>query len=189
VDLTLADIPALSGPRPPGTERIKRRRPTAPRQGRRAFLKATLATGMGLGVASLGFLPPARRADAETFFNIKPLPCPGYAMGHNCSPGCGSSPLCFRCCRYPNEGDGCTRPGWHKGPDWNGGNNEYRLRPDACVSGTDFDGWKWRFGDACGCCRSWVMYRCHDGRLNVNGNWVPRICRSTLICFTCGSPC
>lgn len=177
--LELADIPSFSGPRPAGAQPARRPLPKhAPRWPRRRFIQVTAATGTGLGLAALGLLPPARSAQAGNL-DIYTGPCPSYAAGHNCSPGCGPSTVCTDCCT-PSCGTPCTCSAWFR----NGGN--YRYRPGQCIPGSNvWDGWVWKYNAPCGCCNNNITYRCHDGSKLINGSWSPRICRSVIGCGIC----
>jgi hypothetical protein len=143
------------------------------------FLRTAAATGMGMGLASLGIFPPARSALASHVgsdgYEIKPLPCPSYASDHNCSPGCGPSPVVSGACQTDSSNH---HYGWHRntGCVW-------KLRKNACVSGTGWDGWRWKYDGLCGCCTS-VTFRCHDGwHCNSScGNCTKSICKWTTAC-------
>jgi hypothetical protein len=178
VQLTLADIPSLTGSRPPGAQPV-RRRPlgSLPPTTRRTFVKGAVTVGTGFGLAALGVLPPARTARAADGYSIYNA-CPSYAAGHNCSPGCGpslvASDVCTPKCTTP-----CTCAAWFKV----GG--IYRLRPNQCVSGRGYDGWNWAYGAGCGCCRNNIKFRCHDGWKKLGGSWVKRICKSVIGCGVC----
>jgi hypothetical protein len=148
---------------------------------RRQLLRRTLAGAVGLSLASLGLLPPARRAYAHHAgtdgYQIKPLPCPPYASDHNCSPGCGPSKKCRNqhCC---NTNPSSHFFGWYRrqGRKW-------KLRKGQCW-GSDWDGWRWAVAGSCGCCGGGLTYRCHDGyKCDTDGNnCVPRICLWTVNC-------
>lgn len=160
---------------------------------RRQLLQRAVGGAVALSLMSLDLLPPARRAYADHVntegYRIKELPCPDYASGHNCNPGCGPSHVCGS----GNNGPCCVgafqhQTGWHK----DGPHCEWRLRKNECVSGTGWDGWKWAFGGSCGCCGGGIKYRCHDGkRVNENDCTMTSktICRAVLECeppITCG---
>lgn len=183
----LDDLPSYEA-RPAEAARV--RRATSRSWSRATFIRATVATAMGVGLSTLGIFPAARVARAshggtDPYFKIKQLPCPGYAAGHNCLPGCGDS---------EPDPNGCQTStsshyyGWHRGGCNAAWGNKWRYRPDDCVSGTTFDGWQWDFGDAICGCYSYVIYRCHDGfRCDSNcANCVKTICRwvvgGTRIC-------
>jgi hypothetical protein len=175
--LSLADIPALDGPRPANAERARRHRfGIKVSMNRRGLLKTAVASGIGLGVAAVGLFPPARsaRAEGRDIYDA----CPDYAAGHNCAPGCGPSLPCNDCCAWPSS-CGCVCAAWFK----NDGTT-YKNRPNQCVSGTGWDGWNWYYGATCGCCRT-IKYRCHDGYKKISGSWSNRICRSTIVCGGC----
>ncbi len=164
---------AASGP--PVRRDVPRDRATAG-WSRRSFMQLAAAAGAGVGLAVLGVFPVVRRARADGY-EIKDLPCPGYASGHNCSPGCGDSDVCGGgsdgpCCE---NGSGY----WHLSGAQS--NDQYRLRMNECVTGTGWDGWKWDPG-ACGACSS-VIYRCHDGKKRQSdGSYKPDICRHAVYC-------
>jgi hypothetical protein len=165
--LTLADIPNLADPRPAGAAPIKRRASalSGPNWSRRVFVRTTGATLAGLGLAALGLLPPARQAVAGTR-DINPN-CLPINASNDCFPGCGPSTLCFDC---------CGSDGWHRST------GNYRLRSDNCPKGTGYDGWLWRFNANCNCCRSFIVFRCHDGYKWTGSGWVTTICRWTVGC-------
>jgi hypothetical protein len=171
--LELDDIAPLRGPRPPGAARVKRRIPPAERTGgaaRRSVLGGIVAVGSGIGLTALGIFPPARKAIAGSY-DFKGLPCPSYAASHNCSPGCGPSPVCANgeCC-WPNKHV-------HRG------SGKWRLRPNQCYGGV-YDGWLWSYTGQCGSCSRGVTYRCHDGYYvsPTTGHWWPTICRWRMSC-------
>lgn len=177
MQLTLEDIPSVTGSQPHGAEPVKRREPRQPRWNRRGFLKVAVASGTGLGLAALGVLPPARRAEAH--FKYIYNACPGYAAGHDCYPGCGPSPLCSDCCTPSCSSQPCTCSAWFKT------SGSYRSRQHACVTGQHYDGWNWRYNAGCGCCRNNITFRCHDGSKYISGTWYPRICKSIIGCGIC----
>ncbi|GAA2639058.1 hypothetical protein SMC26_40775 [Actinomadura fulvescens] len=144
--------------------------------GRRGVLRSAVAIGTGLGISTLGLFPFAREASAARDGYQILNRCPSYAGKHNCSPGCGPSPSCYDCCRFTGRTT-CTRPGWFKVQ-----RNKYKLRKNDCVRGKGWDGWNWRYDKRCGCCRSNVTYRCHDGYKRIRGSWKPRICRTVIAC-------
>lgn len=151
---------------------------------RRQFVRRTFAGAVALSLASLGVLPPARRAYADhegsSGYQIKSS-C-GYGYDYGCL-GCGDSHVCG----LESDGPCCVPPGnhrehWHKDEGFGGGN--YRIRHNKCIPGNDyFDGWKWDFSQTCGVCRGGRL-RCHDGwRLDDNGNRAEEtICRATVQC-------
>lgn len=161
------ELPPLNGRRPPGA--TVRRREGRLDMDRRAFLERVTAAGMALGLASLTIFPPGR-AFAESAAGRHDIlnSCPSYALGHNCSPGCGPSVVRLEACG-PNgfhEGTGCF----------------YRLRPNECVG--NWDGWRWR-PTGCGPCGSAkTTYQCHDGFTCPNscGGCYRTICRSFQGC-------
>jgi hypothetical protein len=135
-----------------------------------------ISSGTALGFMALGVFPAAKRAYADGY-DIKPLPCPGYAGTHDCSPGCGPSQV---------DRTVCTSAGWHKVGSANPW--YWTLEPDDCAdnpAGDDWDGWLWAYGDTCGGCVA-VEYRCHDGRTyycaEQCGSWIT-ICRKTTRCY------
>lgn len=169
--LRVEDLAPLSGQRPRDAVPARRSIPKSYFEGdvrRRSILRGAVAAGTGLGLAALGVFPQARAAYADGY-EIKPLPCPSYASGHNCQPGCGPSGVCFNC---------CTSDGFFR----NDSSNGYRLRPNQC-SGT-YDGWLWRYDGSCSPCGNSVTYRCHDGyrRTDSGGLWVNAICRYRTAC-------
>lgn len=175
--LTLEDIPSLDTP-PEQPESAQRRFVQAPpARGRRGVLRGAVAAGTGLGISALGLFPFAREASAAPDGYQILDSCPSYASSHNCRRGCGPSPVCFDCCRYTG-GTTCTDPGWFKTRP----SNKYRLRKNQCVRGRGWDGWNWKYPGSCGCCRSVIKYRCHDGSKKISGSWKPRICRTILQC-------
>jgi hypothetical protein len=179
--MTLNDLPRFSGPKPVGAARV--RRGTSPwRRGwnRRDFVRMASATGIGLGLASLGVFPPARRAYASHVgsdgYQIKPLPCPGYAANHNCRPGCGDSPVVLAACQTDPS---AHTYGWHRNTGC-----RWKLRKNQCVSGTGWDGWRWNFSGSCESCSNSITFRCHDGwQCDSNcGNCSKSICRWRVGC-------
>lgn len=177
----LEELPSYEA-RPPEAPKVKR--PRSRSWDRAMFIKASVTTAMGVGLASLGIFPPAREARASHVgtdpFQIKELPCPSYATNHNCVPGCGDSEPDLNGCQTDSSSH---YYGWHRGGCNAAWGNKWRYRPDECVSGTDRDGWKWDFGSQCGCCQT-VLFRCHDGkRCDSNcANCVKTICKWTLSC-------
>lgn len=151
---------------------------------RRQLFKRTMGAAVGMSLLSLSYLPPGRRAFASHVgtngYQIKDF-CGNDYGWTNCSPGCGPSNVCGGvsggpCCH--TESNSHYR-GWHR----NGGKS-WKLRPNQCVPGTGWDGWKWRYSSSCGCCKGGIKYRCHDGyNCDSNGNnCVPRVCRWTVEC-------
>ncbi|RAY11612.1 hypothetical protein DPM19_28685 [Actinomadura craniellae] len=186
--LRLDDIPPLTGPRPEGADRVRRRGPAERgtlRPGRRAVLGGLVAAGGSLGLAVLGVLPPARQAlaagyslwdgpDGLTGFYDIYWRCPSYAAGHDCSPGCGPSLVCADCCRQ----DG-PRRGFHHSSK---SGDRYRLRPGTC-HGRGWDGWRWAYGRRCGRCSRSITWRCHDGwKRGRSGAYYRTICRWPVAC-------
>lgn len=151
---------------------------------RRDFVRALAATATGIGLATVGILPPARRALAshdsgtKIYTNTNGGPCGpgGYAENHNCSPGCGPSAVCSACCKAT---------GWHKGTvhNWScesgpTGTLCYLLRPDACTSADpDADGWLWNPSGSCPSCDGTNKWRCHDGYQQGAAGTITTICR------------
>jgi len=128
---------------------------------RRSVLRGMLGAGAGLGLAMIGQLPLAKRADAACVSaahrDIKSSCHASYNYG--CT-ACGPSQVLS---------DTCDTNGWHK---YTG---DYRNRPDQCTS--SYDGWLWNeLGCGCpsNCARS---FRCHDGCKLISGNWTSTICR------------
>jgi hypothetical protein len=168
--LRAADVvPLLPDPATrPATPTDRSLRPRAPLS-RRAFLsRAALATCAAVSVQVLGVFPPARKALADgydTWTSSTTGPCgsTGYAVNHNCSPGCGPSSVCGG----TTNGPCCSSGGWHKG---SGG---YRLRPNQCYR-SYYDAWHWR------CSTTGAMYRCHDGWTYTAKGYVRTICRHVV---------
>ena len=136
---------------------------------RRGLLRAAFTTAMGVSLASVGVLPPARKAWAETYYNIKSTCYAGY--DGPCSKPCCCSYYCTECCitwSDPNKG-------FHINDGWG-----YVLRPDECPSGTDYDGWKWSVSSCNGC--GTRRFRCHDGWKYSSGQWKRSICPWDLGC-------
>ncbi|OLF19126.1 peptidoglycan-binding domain-containing protein [Actinophytocola xanthii] len=132
--------------------------------------RAVLRAGGALGLSVLGTVfPTVRRAVADGY-DIYPT-CPSYAADHNCSPGCGPSTIFADACETsgPNLG-------FHKDDQVT-----WRLRPNACLSGS-YDGWLWRYDQACGTCSCHIERRCHDGYRSTASGWVRSICRWTTEC-------
>jgi len=157
------DLPALHGSRP-------KNQPLRPRErreyNRRAFIERVVGVGMALGLASLTVFPPARAlANGYRILNS----CPGYAAGHQCSPGCGPSTV---------RQAACTDKGWHEHTGC-----FYRLRPDQCADGT-WDGWMWRVTGCSQCGTAKTGFRCHDGKTCPDdcGGCYATICRSFRGC-------
>lgn len=181
--MTLKDLAPFNGARPPASPRIRRTADWSLLSwNRREFLRTAGATAVAVGLASVGILPPARRALAShggtNGYQIKPLPCPGYAGPHNCNPGCGDSEVDARSCVSSGH-----KKGWHRAGCNSAWGFKWKLRKDWCVSGTGWDGWLWSYDSTCGCCSS-VTFRCHDGwRCNSNcASCVRTICRWKTAC-------
>jgi hypothetical protein len=181
-EISLEDIAPLRGPGGRGSERARRRIPKPPRQAvqvpRRSVLGGVASAGFGLGMAALGVFPAARQAAAapyDEYYQIKKLPCPSYAAGHNCSPGCGPSKVCASCCRTSG-----SRKGFHHS---SASKPNHKLRPNNCYGGWA-DGWLWRYAHRCGTCQNTRTYRCHDGwrRTDKYSPYYRTICRWTTVC-------
>ncbi len=172
--ITLDAVPTLRGP-DPGTGTAPRQRPpTSPIRSRLttswALSRRTLLqAGTALGLTALSIFPAARRAYADGYTIYSG--CPTYASNHNCSPGCGPSPIFAAACNTSG-----THTGFHKndGTTW-------KLRPNQCYGGT-YDGWLWRYQGACGACACSVERRCHDGYRKTSSGWVRSICRWNTKC-------
>ncbi|MCT2582218.1 peptidoglycan-binding domain-containing protein [Actinophytocola gossypii] len=133
---------------------------------RRAVLRAGGVAGLTL---LGGVFPSVRRAVADGY-DIYPR-CPSYASDHDCSPGCGPSTVFADACVTSGE-----NTGFHKDDQVT-----WRLRPNACLSGS-YDGWMWRYDQACGACSCHIERRCHDGYRRTGSGWVNSICRWTTEC-------
>ncbi len=172
--ITLDAVPPLRGT-DPGTGTASRRRPPTRRTttgrtmswalSRRTLLQA----GTAVGMAALSIFPAARRAYADGYTIYGG--CPAYAADHNCSPGCGPSPI---------FGDACNTSGTYTGFHKNNGTT-WKLRPNQCYAGT-YDGWLWRYAGSCGACACGVERRCHDGYKKTSSGWVRSICRWNTSC-------
>jgi hypothetical protein len=183
--VTVNDLPPFHGPRPKTQPRVRRTSDWPVLSWNRGqFVKASVGAAIGVGLASVGVLPPARRAFAShagtAGYEIKPLPCPSYAADHNCSPGCGPSEVDSRACVGSSSNH---YYGWHRAGCASAYGFDWKLRPNGCVSGTGWDGWRWEYNALCGCCTS-VTYRCHDGyRCNSScANCSRTICRWITAC-------
>ncbi|CAM3158552.1 peptidoglycan-binding domain-containing protein [Stackebrandtia soli] len=132
---------------------------------RRLFQAAT-----AVSFAAIGVFPAARAAYADGY-DIYTGPCPSYAVDHDCSPGCGPSTIFAGSCETSGEHVGFHR---NDGVTWT-------LRPNQCYSGS-YDGWLWKYNDACGACACSVERRCHDGYRNTGSGWVRSICRWNTEC-------
>jgi hypothetical protein len=174
-------IPPLRGPRPEGTERVRRHVPPATAAGvvRRSMLGGAVAAGTTLGLTALGVFSPARKAMNGGFrlvgyadiYNA----CPSYAASHNCSPGCGPSTVVAGACRSSG-----TYRGYHRSSVTDPG--VFKLRPNECYAGK-YDGWMWHYAAACGKCARSVTWRCTDGwKKSATGTWYKSICRWTHAC-------
>lgn len=152
---------------------------------RRQLLQRTFGGAVALSLTSLNLLPPAQRAYATHLgsegYHIKDG-CGGDFGSTDCTLGCGPSNVCGNmsggpCCVTEA---GAHQQGYHRA---NG--REWQLRPNQCVPGTGWDGWKWNYPNQCGCCRGGITYRCHDGKNcdSSGNNCVPRVCRWVVDCF------
>lgn len=154
---------------------------------RRQFLGRAAAVGMGVGLFTLGVLPPARRARAHDGpkYVIRGLHCPSYYQNswNACNKPCGPS------CIYPQA---CKDGGHYKG--YHRDDSGWDLRPDECAPGSTptADGWLWRVNDTdCGDCQlgnDTVTYRCHDGikiGASCGGRGDSSICKFKCHCGCC----
>lgn len=157
---------------------FNRRRANVARATRRNFLRGSVAAaGAGVAVASSRF-GPAKEVEAQgTVVGSFPYriytACPSWAAGHDCNPGCGSTPVCTDCC----DANGFFIENQAAG---------FRVHPGQCATaGGNVDGWLWAYGAPCGACQS-IEYRCHDGyKLLPTGAsfvWFPHICRAVTSC-------
>lgn len=164
---TLEDaIPALQEPSAFERKRDSVGLPPS-RVGRRGFLKAIGAAGLGLGFASLGVFPSARPAAAHCTTTLETKmygSCPSSSSGFGCSPACGPSTVYW---------DVCGSGGWHKTT------GNYRMRPNHCKSG-GYDGWYWG-KSPCEECGGYTYFKCHDGCKKIGALWYNSICR-TYVC-------
>lgn len=151
------------------------------RWNRRQLLRRAFGGAVALGLVSLSYVPPARRAYASHSGNfgyrIKQN-CPGANEDDQCNPGCSPSPVCGGMSDGPCCVESGHKEGWHKA---NG--CEWKLRPGECTNDGTKDGWKWSQG-SCGVCDQGLTYRCHDGfACNANcGSCDNRICRHVTFC-------
>ncbi len=190
--VNLADVPTFSGARPAtATFRTRPRDTPFSSWSRRTFIKSTLAAGTGIGLATLGLLPPARKALASHSgtegYQIKTLPCPSEQISvynPTCAEPCQPSDICASCC--------VTNPsfhkyGWHKaGAD----DANYDLRPNVCTNDsghTGKDGWQWDMSSCCNC-NNYTKWRCHDGEHWTGSDWNETICKWVLS-STCSNQC
>ncbi|MGH3756989.1 peptidoglycan-binding domain-containing protein [Actinophytocola sp.] len=163
-------VPPLRGTDPgmPVRWRRRGRRPSGP--GWTPTRRNILRAGGVLGLTVLGgVFPSVRRAVADGY-DIYPT-CPSYAEDDDCSPGCGPSTIFADAC----ETSGANL-GFHKNDQVT-----WRLRPNACFGGS-YDGWMWRYDQACGACSCHIERRCHDGYRRTDSGWVRSICRWTTDC-------
>ncbi len=176
--MRLDDVTPATGVWPQGAAPAHRRGRSdlVARPGRRGFLAAAVAAGVGVGVTALGVFPSARPALAagpggRYGYRVFRGDCPSYASSHNCEPGCGPSPVIA---------DACEPAGFYRGWFKNRPTEGYRLRPGQCLSG--FDAWVWRYSGRCHACREVIEYRCHDGYKRAGGVWFNAICRHVNEC-------
>jgi hypothetical protein len=178
---SLADIPALS-------DRQLKLIESRGRLPRRSFLVRTAQAGMGLGlgyVALVAKSAPANAANDGFYFrdytSISSGPCTSYASNHT-EEGikCGPSAVCTdqSCCYEPSAGvpsgdvkaNTTNARSWHR---WDYGQGGWYQRPDECwgsgASGSDYDSWRWRFGDG-------TIYSCSDGVSCLFGTCYNSIC-------------
>ncbi len=186
--MKLEELPSLFGPRP-AEATLRKRRPRGSVTGmwtRRDFLKVVGATGVGVGLATLGVLPPARRALAthagDQGYKIRAECYNDY--DRDCVEPCQPSPICASCCQ---DDSGHHKYGWHRNTG-----ELYRLRPDECTNNAPPnppdtpDGWKWERNSCCGC-NSYMKWRCHDGRKCPDGDCHATVCKWVLD-WTYGGP-
>lgn len=160
---------------------FSRKKQRLDRTSRRGFLKGSFVAAGASVAAAASKLPgsPAKVAEAQGGvvgsygYRIWTGQCPSFAVGHNCEPGCGSTPVCTDC---------CTPGGYFRNDEAAG----YRLFPGICnyPGGTSaVDGWLWSYAAPCGGCSS-IQYRCHDGYVlnRATGLWMPSICRAVVQC-------
>jgi hypothetical protein len=176
MSLLLSDVASVNGARPPGEPKRKRTGSVAggldAREfDRRGFVRGATAAAVGVGLASLGLFrltPPAFADGYDIYTDYNSGPCTDYAVNHECSPGCGPSPVAGG---YPNGcNDGVCGSCWHRCCGNLGPNGAiHYLRPNECWSG-GWDGWRWR-------CSSTVIFRCHDGWACYNGGCGRTVCR------------
>lgn len=183
----LDQLPGFSNPSR-GSIRANREPIAFDPQDRRGFLRIALSGVVGVGLATLGILPPMRSARASHAgsygYRIRPLPCPTEPSGTsydqtntNCA-GCCCSRICSDCC-YNNSAN--HKHGWHKET------SPYSLRPSDCTQSGNVDGWQWDYSSCCGCFHH-NKWRCHDGH-KLDSQGIPRatICMWTLqATFGCG---
>lgn len=177
--LKLEDIAALDGPVVRSRAlRVHTRAPFSPT--RRHFLRGAAALGAGVGLASLGLFPTARRAHAGHGTNTIKSNCDNVDnTGNDDCGGCNTDRVI--CC--------CNSEGNHRADGCN-----YAHRPDDCPA-SPYDGWLWRYTGCCitgcGTCRKDQRWRCTDGffRSNCNNNFVLSICRHREDSGTSCAPC
>jgi hypothetical protein len=200
-DSRLKSIPSLYGGRQPDAPYVRRSRGLfSSTQNRRAFLRRSVAVGVGTGIAIIGLLPPARRAKAlhqypsETdILAWEDHGCPNYpfyesndnsACGQACGPSTVHEDACF------NSGN---LAGFHRDHSY-GTSNEWKLRPNDCSAAfPEKDGWKWKVTNACSCDggNGNSLHRCHDGFHNhgteANPDWHKSICKDRVGCSPVGN--
>lgn len=174
--LTLQEVAPVTGNPPPASPKV-RRQPAAEndspfgRATRRRFVQGAASAAVGVGLASLGLFrltTPAYAGGYDVWTSTTSGPCTDYAASHECSPGCGPSPVAGG---YPNGcNNGVCGNCWHRCCGNLGPNGAiHYLRPDECWAGF-YDAWNWR-------CSSTVVFRCHDGWACYNGGCGRTICR------------
>ncbi|OLF05194.1 peptidoglycan-binding protein [Actinophytocola xinjiangensis] len=163
-------VPPLRGTDPgmPVEARTRARRPRW--AGWAPTRRAVLRVGGVAGLTALGGLFPSVRRAVADGYDIYPT-CPSYAADHDCSPGCGPSTIFADSCVTSG-----ANTGFHKNDQVT-----WKLRPNACLSGS-YDGWLWRYDQACGACSCHIERRCHDGYRRTGSGWVNSICRWTTEC-------
>lgn len=185
--MRLEDLPSVETPPKsagPSTTLFSRSAVAAQRS-RRDFMRVIGAAGVGVGLAAVGWLPPARRARAthagDDGYQISQS-CHYGGYSDSCSDPCDASPICGHCCQTDSSNH---HYGWHRNTTV-----KYRLRKNECAPGDTYDGWKWQFMGCCaGCTNPW--FRCHDGRYCWDGTLStcgPTICKWITTC-PCQSAC
>jgi len=149
---------------------------------RRSFLFRCFAVGASLSSLGMTVIRPLRALANPNGYQIfgystaTGTPCnqtTGYARNHNCSPGCGSSPVYSCACNTSG-----TWINYHRGTltSWvTACGYQWKLRPDECYAGS-WDGWKWTAGSGCAGCDN-QYWRCHDGYIGTQVGTGPSICR------------
>jgi hypothetical protein len=162
------EIPRLDQPAPGALPRaVQFRTVGAARQRRRGFLAVLGGGAMALGMAVLGWIPPARSARAET--GTEYLDCGVYSDGPG-GPICVGAPYSARYC----GSDKWFRTGCYRTSD-----GEICYQPARFCRAPGGDGearnaWRWQVDG--------VVYRCADGRVHYEGAPNPEtvICQATL---------